>query len=117
MARVKYYPEAVKRDVRQRACRALKTAAEMVRNQVVRNISTGRPPSQPGEFPHVDTGHLRQSIFSDTDCAEGRAIVGTPLLYGLYLEVGTEHMAPRPYLSRTLEEMRGQIKPVLEGGG
>ena len=90
----------------------LKLAAEVTANQVKRNISKGRPASKPGDFPHVDTGRLRNSIFWDLQ-NDTTAIVGTTVEYGLFLEIGTSTMAPRPYLRRTLNEMKNKINRIF----
>lgn len=64
--------------------------------------------SAPGEAPAPISGKLRQSIksypeeFGDTF----RAIVGTPLEYGAYLQLGTERIRPRPWISLLNEEKR-----------
>ena len=107
-----WHGPAVIKQVQLTATKKLKLAAEATANQVKRNISIGRPASKPNEFPHVDTGRLRQSIFW-TMRGSTTAIVGTPVKYGLYLEVGTRHMAPRPYLRRTLSEMQGKIERIF----
>lgn len=100
----------------------LQTAGEVVRAAAVRSISqsvrrlhAGQGPvtrvrrgrrraviqrSRPGEPPRTDTGSLRKSVFLAV--RHDRAYVGTPLRYGLYLEVGTVRMAPRPWLRPAL---------------
>lgn len=69
----------------------VKAALEEVASQVKRNISlpSRKGASSPGEFPHADTGMLRNSIFWTFDPATLSGTVGTPLLYGMYLEYGT----------------------------
>jgi phage gpG-like protein len=72
--------------------RRIKLAAEKVKTQVQKNISQPTRaigPSKPGDFPHADTGRLRNTIFWRMD-GELRAIVGTNLIYGLWLEYGTQ---------------------------
>jgi len=136
-SRFVWHGPAVSKQIKLTAKKKLMLAAEAVSNQVKRNISVGRPASKPGQMPHVDTGNLRGSIFwkpiSDT-----KVIVGTPLKYGLWLEIGrgpivakpgkTLHfkidgkdifvkrvkaMAPRPYLRPTLASMRGKIERIF----
>lgn len=50
--------------------------------------------SRPGQPPKSDTGRLRRSIFRDGDRRRLRAVVGTTLKYGVYLERGA-HIPPR----------------------
>ena len=99
-----------------------KIATEMLKDQVVRNISrpvtkhrggivTGR--SKPGEFPKADTTQLMKTIFSDTvkTVSGYEGYVGTPLDYGVILETRRQ----RSFLVRTLNEMRPQITRILTG--
>jgi hypothetical protein len=67
--------------------------------------------SMPGEPPRKQTGQLRRSIATEVRSLVGR--VGTNLLYGRHLELGTRHMAPRPWLRRALAESRQQIEAIL----
>jgi len=68
-------------------------------------------PSVPGEPPHKRWGTLGRSIefetFRTADAFVGR--VGTNLKYGLYLEIGTRTMRPRPYLRPAIDSQRSQI--------
>ncbi|HBV11773.1 MAG TPA: hypothetical protein DEB60_01415 [Brevundimonas sp.] len=58
--------------------------------------------SAPGEPPAVDTGRLRNATQADTQVRrDGDDIVGRVVAnvdYARALEVGTERMAPRPFL-------------------
>lgn len=67
--------------------------------------------SQPGEPPRKQQGRLLGSVAFEVDGLEAR--VGTNLPYGKWLELGTKHIAPRPWLRRALLEMRSQIQAVL----
>lgn len=94
----------------------LATAAEVVRAEAVRSIRTPYPPaSTPGNPPHSRSGAsgLLGSVFYDVDSAKHEAIVGTPLKYGLYLELGTKKMAARPWLRPALERCRAKIKAIF----
>ena len=89
----------------------VKLAGQLVRDQVVRNISKsvashGR--SKPGEFPHADTTRLMKSIFWEAVDDGLKANVGTPVDYGLELELGG-----RSFLRRTVIEMDSQLKQLF----
>ena len=94
----------------------IRRAAAYARAAVVRNLSTsGRAsgPSEPGEFPHAQTGLLRNSIREEVDEEEMTAIVGTNVEYGGFLELGTSRMEPRPFLTRTITEEHEAITKLL----
>jgi phage gpG-like protein len=55
--------------------------------------------SAPGQYPAQDTGRLMASIKAIPPTASRlEGMVGTNLVYGLYLEFGTSRMAARPWL-------------------
>ena len=56
--------------------------------------------SSPGEPPHIDTKNLHESIMTETqkDHKSVETRVGTNVDYGLYLELGTRRILPRPWL-------------------
>jgi HK97 gp10 family phage protein len=81
------------------------------------------PRSRPGDAPAWQTGTLGRSVFHQlTD--RKTVIVGVPALrskskgadpkYGLYLEVGTSKMAPRPYLRPALANKRREIQEIFK---
>jgi hypothetical protein len=86
-----WYGNELREHVRAHYLSRVYQAAEAVRQQVQRNISVSSRggPSQPGEYPHADTGALRNSIFAEVDARRLNFRVGTPLKYGLWLEYGT----------------------------
>lgn len=65
----------------------------------------------------VDTGFLRGSISTDHRGLE--AEVGPTAHYGIYLEMGTSKMAPRPYLFPALDAVEpgflAAIEQVIDG--
>lgn len=76
-------------------------------------------PSKPGEPPHVQTGRLRASVAYEVEGKVAR--IGTNVIYGRHLELGTSKMAPRPWLRRMLAEMTPTFRAILtapiKGGG
>ena len=103
-------PKVIK-EVQGEVEKRLKLAAEAVTSQAKRNVSiptSTAGPSKEGEFPHADTGKLRQSIFWEL-VSKHTARVGTNLKYGLIHEVYTG----RSYLRRTLLEMERTLKRIF----
>lgn len=81
------------------------------------------PASQPGKPPHQRTQELSQSIPGSVGRvrANKNEVVwkfGTTVDYGLYLELGTSDMAPRPFLrpalSKTIREMPGIMRKAFK---
>jgi hypothetical protein len=95
----------------------LLTAAELVRSQVVRNISLHftrtEGPSRPGQFPHRDYGRLAASYYVTFFRGELASYVASDLAYAYWLEVGTSKMAARPHLRPTMMAMRTTVHKVL----
>lgn len=108
--------------------------AHAVRNHAVRGMTgtkTGRRykvkgqnvwynASRPGEYPARPTGRLATSIrvvaqenLSMAGGATFAGLVGTNLLYGVYLEMGTVNMKARPWLSMALFAAQPDIQAIL----
>lgn len=89
----------VVRDLALRAIR-VESAAKL-------NASHSRP-SVPGSGPAVRTGRLRASISwrVDVDARGAYADIGSAVEYAAFVEIGTDRMAPRPYLRPALEAAR-----------
>lgn len=73
----------------------------------------GADRSKPGEPPRKQYGRLRGSVAHEVDAGSLTARVGTNLLYGRWLELGTSRMAARPWLRRALAESRDKIRSIL----
>jgi hypothetical protein len=115
--RLKWFGKQVTAAMRAKAASRLNYVAEHLRGKIVRNLSTPtrtHGPSKVGEFPHADTGKLRQSIFvgrADPGDKNPSALVGTNLIYGRVHEI------KRSFLRRTLyEEFPVMRQIVLRGG-
>ena len=94
----------------------LKLAALMYADQVKKNISKSARSSghsKAGQFPHLDTGKLRQSIQVGT-VKNNSVQIGAHVDYAKALELGTSKMAARPFLRPTLNMMRKQIVKIIK---
>ena len=95
----------------------LKLAAVLYADQVKRNISKSARSSghsKEGQFPHLDTGKLRQSIQVGT-VKNLRVQIGAHVDYAKALELGTSKMGARPFLRPTLNTMKKQIANIVRG--
>lgn len=77
--------------------------------RVYRRRSVTHQASAPGEFPKTDTGQLVSSLFFKVGSDKLRALFGTKLAYGRYLEYGTSRMQARPWLRPTFQANLEQI--------
>lgn len=70
-------------------------------------------PSKPGDPPHKQTGNLQRSVTHEVSVWWSRARIGTNVKYGRWLELGTKWMAARPWLRRSLTEVRAAVVAIL----
>lgn len=91
-------------------------AKDLVRRAILveglaKRIASNRSPSQPGEGPGVITGRLKGSITwrLGTDTVGPYADVGSAVTYAIFLELGTQNMAARPFLRPALEAARSSF--------
>lgn len=116
---MEWYGDRVLAKVTQACQRALIQSTEEVRNEAIRLIldtpHTGRTyrrrsvehvASAPGEPPASDTGTLTSRIDTVYDMANLSSLVQARIDYALYLEYGTQRMAPRPFLRPALANKR-----------
>jgi HK97 gp10 family phage protein len=121
---MRWYGEQRHAEIQLEMRRRIAAAVRLVLNQARVLVSTpgtrlrkgkakvyGAVRSQPGEPPRKQTGQLRRSIATEVLGLIGR--VGTNLKYGKHLELGTRHMAARPWLRRALAESRAKITAIL----
>ena len=91
-----------------------------------RRTPSGRPasstaytnPSKPGEAPRKRTGWLQRNVTYSLDRENLTGTVGVTVnaTYGLYLELGTRAMRPRPWLLATLARYTPQLQNLIRGG-
>lgn len=107
-------PEVALKMARTEMRKRVAKAAEYLVSKIKQNLSIPTRtagPSQPGEFPHADTGRLRNDIywrFVDDVIAQA----GSNLDYALRLEYEMD----RSFLRRTLWEEWPTLRRILEGG-
>jgi hypothetical protein len=82
------------------------------------NVANPRPynqPSAPGDPPRKRTGWLQRNVVYELNEQTRVAKVGLTanVPYGLWLEIGTRKMRPRPYLIATLNKYLGQMRILL----
>jgi hypothetical protein len=109
--KVQWYGENVIRSVKTNMSIRLHNAGEALAYKIRDNLSVSGPPSSlPGEFPHKDTGELMESIEVRLGRKEFsiRVVAGTP--YSKYVEES------RPFMRRTLREMKSTIRSILLRG-
>jgi len=125
--KIEWFIEQVSSTVKIAMKQRVAIATHLLKDRVVRNISTpvvksigprggrvvtGR--SLPGEFPHAETTQLMKTIFEEVrEVSPGayEGYVGTPLDYGLILETRMN----RSFLVRTLYESADSIRSILSG--
>jgi hypothetical protein len=124
MARLKWNGPEAKRRIEHEMSNRMAVACRLVMNhaKVLLSVSGtgGKPgskrrygsnPSKPGEPPHKQYGVLREHVATEVIRMRGR--VGTNKEYGRYLELGTRKMAPRPWLKRSLDETKADIRRLF----
>ena len=71
--------------------------------------------SQEGAYPAVDYARLIQGVTHDVE-QDGETVtgrVGTNVIEGVYTELGTSKMAPRPWLRPSLERNKEKIHNLI----
>ena len=127
----RWYGDRLVRRLQGRARYAVRRAAEFLKADIKiafpgSGVSGGRRGvskrerekhrSKPGEIPHVQSGHLKDSIEYEMlpDGMTARIGPTTIAKYGLYLERGTPRMAARPFLRPALRRNRMRLRRILE---
>lgn len=72
-------------------------------------------PSKPGEPPRKRTGWLQRNVVYDVDKQRLSARVGLTVnaKYGIYLELGTSRMHPRPWLLATAKAEAANVVDII----
>lgn len=131
--------EAIRR-LQQHAADCVSSAAMQLARHAKQKIGEVGKASAPGEYPFKQSGHLRRNVEYEVDRDIGIARWGTNVIYGKYLELGTDphtvtvksakvlanqktgqvfgrsvtvSMKPRPWMSKTNAEMASEVKQIL----
>lgn len=94
-------------------------AADRLRTEYIDRVNEGggtgkaHVPSKPGEAPNTDTGRL---VGSAVASAIGRnaAQMSVEAEYAVFLELGTDRMAPRPALIPAFDYLRPYVLQNIE---
>lgn len=74
--------------------------------------------SAPGQMPSLETGNLRRSVNYEVrgavEMEVGAGDGSSDFEYARYLEEGTEHIAPRPYIEPTVNRLHTDFIQDLE---
>ncbi len=90
------------------------TASAMTKVLQFRLSKPFPPPSKPGRYPHMR--RPRKGLRSSTTVKrEGRSLYVHVRQYGIWLETGTERMAARPFIRRTIHDQRRKWLRHLSG--
>jgi HK97 gp10 family phage protein len=111
----KWHGDEFKNKFERHAEQNITKAVIFLTNEVKKEINKAKSPpaSSPGEPPHRLKGLLLRSIAWEVDAPNNTGRVGTNLIYGKYLELGTTTMAARPFLHTTLAKNKAQVTKYL----
>ncbi|MCU5070091.1 HK97-gp10 family putative phage morphogenesis protein [Bacillus pacificus] len=123
--------EQVKTQINNLCVERVTGATIHLQNQVKKNLTGSRSgkqykiphtsrkytASKPGEAPAVRTGDLLNSIKYNIKRSQSEVLgaVGSDLQKAIWLENGTSHMEARPFLLKTFERERRELKRQMGG--
>jgi hypothetical protein len=109
---VKTNAQQIVREVRRTVTRRLVDAGELITANIRQNISVPSPPSSvPGEYPHRVSGELHDSVHYTIDAARLELTIIADADHADAVE------RARPFLKRTIDEMRREITDIFNGEG
>ena len=116
-ANVRWFGPAVLSAMHLRAARNLKAAGKFLGNAIRNDLQRVKfpPASAPGEVPHYRSQDLARSITSELDASGLICRVGPAhtVKYGVFLELGTARMEPRPFLRPALLRNRSALLKII----
>lgn len=113
---LRWHGDKVKKTIDKGMRKRLQTAALLwvryVTQQLNRRLNRdGNSPSTPGGFPAMVSSHLRGRITWE-EIQDG-VKVGTNVIYGKFLELGTRKMRKRPWMTLANRALKSKIKRIL----
>ena len=117
---LKWYGEELKQIVKASSTKRVEAATIILANElknvlVQQDNIDGTNPSEPGEPPAKESGRLSGSISREVDPVTNVGRVGTNVIYGKMLELGTVKMAARPWLRPTYDRLKATLIKILQG--
>jgi len=107
---IKSYRREREKEILDGLQKSLEKVGRLVEKEAGRNVDkTGN------EHPQVQSGNLLGSITHEV--GDGEVIIGTNVKYGKYLEHGTSHHPPYPWLFPAVELKKSEIIDILKSGG
>ncbi len=103
----------IARDVQAQAVQEIKIGESIASGHIYRRGNVEHQASSPNDPPSNDTGNLAASI-SVTDDSDLKSTINVGAEYGLYLEVGTARMSPRPFLSPALAFVEPAFRTAIQ---
>ncbi len=122
---VKSYRKEREAEIMGRLEKGLSNAGMIVAREAKKNVTSPLPSGIVGHWWR-DTGELAGSIADEGGNGVFRieqsengisVLVGTKVVYGIYLEFGTSRMPPYPWLFPALEAKRQEIIEAIKVGG
>ena len=104
---IKSYRKEIESEILNGLQRSLGRVGAIVERQAKINVS------QTTGHPRVQTGRLRASITHETN--QDSVSIGTNVVYGKYLELGTVNHPPYPWLFPSVELKKPEIIKTLKG--
>jgi len=98
-----------------KAARNVRAASIYLMNRIRADLSRapGPPGAGPGEVPHWRTRQLLSSITHEVVGTRGRVGPDHTNEYGVYQELGTSRLAPRPFLRPGLARNRARLLKMM----
>jgi len=107
----------MRRHLKKRVTKAVYFLEAQAKRNVTRHQTKVHGPSKPGDkFPHEDDSNLVKNITNKVSNVNPQTVegfFGTPLKYGLFLELGTSKMVARPFLRTTLDQSRAEVESFI----
>lgn len=114
---IRWHGKRLEREVRKMMADRLDAIGEMMIERMRENINTPGPPhSTPGDFPHQITGDLSEKLVYKVDRRSLSVKISCLSDHFLAIELGTEDMAARPFMRRTMLEFKPDAKRILTKG-
>jgi len=113
MANLKWYGPQVLKQIDNGINKNLEKALDFYQEETKSLLNKQGGSSRPGEPPHMQSGDLRDSIEISVDEGNNTAIIGTDLDYAKWLELGTQHIRRRPFLSVMFQKKLNQLMKLV----